>query len=293
MLARTTFNQAGPPPLLGLRLAGLAGLATFILIEICRVGGVGPIASAWREKIAQLRSVAHHATVKHLSRYWRDPQFRAAIDREKARARLECEQKGWITYAIHDPTTPDHVGAFNTLIVYVGQSKDFASRVDRRLREAGTATHRPTSYVEGLMYDIMRRGGVPRFRVIARVDDGIASFVSETNWAQHYIAQGYPLRNKWNEQRRPGETMTRDTVPHKWLWRLAVEDAIEARFTIVAIDQLSGKSLKIDLAGERPKDLLRAVRSKLEMRMCELGAQPQFRLLIEGPPRCGTNFCSA
>jgi len=231
--------------------------------------------------IAQLRRVAHHTQVKRFTRYWQDPQFRAAVDREKVRAKLESEQKGWITYAIHDPTTPDHVGEFNTLIVYVGQSKDFALRVDRRLREAGTATRRPTSYVEGLMYDIMRRGGVPRFRVIERVDDAIASFVSETNWAQHYIAQGYPLRNKWDEQRRPGEAMTRERVPHKWLWRLAVEDAIGAKFTIVAIDKLSGKSLEIDLAAERPKELLRVVRSKLEMRMRELGAQPQFRLLVE------------
>lgn len=219
--------------------------------------------------------------MKRSTRYWQDPQFREAVDREKARATLEGEQSGWITYAIHDPTTPDYIGEFNTLIVYVGQSKIFASRVDRRLREAGTATRRPTSYVEGLMYDIMRRGGVPRFRVIERADDAIASFVSETNWAQHYIAQGYPLRNKWKEQTRPGETMTRETVPHKWLWRLAVEDAIEARFTIVAIDKLSGTNLKIDLAAERPKELLRAVRSKLEMRMRELGAQPQFQLLVD------------
>jgi len=75
--------------------------------------------------------------------------------------------------------------------------------------------------------------------------------------------------------------MTRVTVPHKWLWRLAVEDAIEARFTIIAIDKLSGNSLKIDLARERKKELLRVVRAKLETRMRELGAQPQFRLLIE------------
>ncbi|MEG3180776.1 hypothetical protein [Sphingomonas sp. LT1P40] len=219
--------------------------------------------------------------MKRFTRYWQDPQFRAAVDRERDRAKLEGEKKGWVTYAIHDPTTPDYVGEFNTLICYVGQSKDFASRVDRRLREAGTATVRPTSYVEGLMYDIMRRGSVPRFRIIERVDDAITSFVSETNWAQHYIAQGYPLRNKWNEQKQPGETMTRETVPHKWLWRLAVEDAIEARFTIVAMDKLSGNSLKIDLTEERPKVLLRIVRSKLEMRMRELGTQPNFRILID------------
>ncbi len=131
------------------------------------------------------------------------------------------------------------------------------------------------------MYDIMLRGGVPRFRVIERVGDAVASFASETNWAQHYIAQGYPLRNKWKEQRQPGEKMSRATVPHKWLWRLAVEDAIEARFTIAVVDKVSGKSLEIDLAAEPPKQLLRVVRSELEVRMRELGAQPQFRLLMQ------------
>lgn len=131
------------------------------------------------------------------------------------------------------------------------------------------------------MYDIMRRGGVPRFRVIERTPDAIDSFVSETNWAQHYAAQGYPLRNKWKEQKRPGEPMTRATVPHKWLWRLAVEDAIKARFTIVALDKSSGTSIEIDLSAERPKELLRTVRSNLEKRMGELGAEPQLCLLIQ------------
>ena len=61
--------------------------------------------------IAHLRSGAHLVRVKRFTRYWQDPQFRAAVDREKARARLEGEQKGWITYAIHDPTTPNRQGA--------------------------------------------------------------------------------------------------------------------------------------------------------------------------------------
>ena len=219
--------------------------------------------------------------MKRFTRYWQDADFRSAVDRERARAKAEGEQAGWITYAIHDPTTRDHTDQFNTLIVYVGQSKNFTSRVDRRLREAGTATRRPTTHVEGLMYDIMRRGGIPRFRVIERAYDAIASLVSETNWAQHYIAQGYPLRNKWKEQRQAGEAMTRFTVPHKWLWRLSVEDALEARFTIVAVDRYSGENLKIDLSAERPKEPLREVKAKLEARMRELGAAPVFRLFVE------------
>lgn len=47
------------------------------------------------------------------------------------------------------------------------------------------------------------------------------------------------------------------------------------------MNKLSGTSLKIDLVAERPTELLRVVLSKLESRMRELGAQPQFRLLID------------
>lgn len=82
---------------------------------------------------------------------------------------------------------------------------------------------------------------MPRFRVIERTDNGIASFVSDTDWAQHFIARGYPLRNKWKEQ----SPSSRAAVPHKWFWRLAVEDAIEAGFTRTATDRLSGKSVKL------------------------------------------------
>lgn len=218
--------------------------------------------------------------MKHGTRYWQDAAFRGAVDREKARAKVESLQKGWVTYAIHDPTQRDPIGNFQTLIVYVGQSKDFASRVDRRMREAGTATRRPTTYVEGLMYDIMRKGAVPQFRVVERTGDGVASFVSETNWALRYFQEGYPLRNKWKEQSSAGLFMTRSTVPHKWLWRLAVEDALEAQFTIVATDKLAGNSVEIDLAMERPKELLTSLRGKLRARMLELGAEPRFRLLV-------------
>lgn len=60
-----------------------------------------------------------------------------------------------------------------------------------------------------------------------------------------------------------------------------MEDASDAKFRIVAMNKLSGTSLKIDLVAERPTELLRVVLSKLESRMRELGAQPQFRLLID------------
>jgi hypothetical protein len=213
-------------------------------------------------------------------RYNDDLKFRAEIDREKATARGEAKLGGWITYAIHDPTTPDTVGGFNTLIIYVGQTKEFGVRVDSRLRSAGTAVRRPKKWIDGALWDVMARGRVPRFRVIERVDDAIASFVSETNWAKRYIEQGYPLRNKWVEQQFAGKPIDRETVPHDWLWRLAVEDAIEARFDLILQNKTSGEDLIVDLSLWRPKELLRTVRDTALRHVVQQGHKGSARIAI-------------
>jgi hypothetical protein len=215
------------------------------------------------------------------TRYKQDPAFRAAVDREKARAREAAQAGGWITYAIHDPTTPDPVGEFNSLIIYVGQTKQFGVRVNDRLRSAGTAVRRPTKQIDGALWDIMSKGIVPRFRVIERTDDAIASFVSETNWAKRYIEQGYPVRNKWTEQRFGGRPIERSTVPHSWLWRLAVEDALEARFGLIIHNQTTGEDLALDLSPWPPKELLRSVRKRALDRMCDLGQQATIRIAVQ------------
>ncbi len=219
--------------------------------------------------------------MKRSTRYYYDPHFRAKIDREEERARHEAGLGGWITYAIHDPTREDTVGQYNTLIVYVGQSKQFGVRVKDRLRSAGTAARRPSDRIDGALYDVMVRGGVPRFRVIERASDAIASFVSETNWAKHYLAAGYPLLNKWTEQRFAGTPITRETIPHDWLWRLCVEDALKARFGLVVQDRTTGEDLVIDLHLWRPKELLRSVKKAVLERLHALGREGQVRLVVE------------
>ena len=201
--------------------------------------------------------------MKRYTRYYFDPRFREAIDQEKARACREAELGGWITYAIHDPSRPDTVGDFNTLIIYVGQTKQFGVRVANRLRRAGMAVKRPTDRIDGALYDVMRRGAVPRFRVIERMPDAVDSFVSETNWAKQYLAAGYPIRNRWAEQRSGGRPINRESVPHAWLWRLAVEDALEARIDVAALDKATGEETVLDLEVWRPKDLLRTIRKQL------------------------------
>jgi len=203
------------------------------------------------------------------------------MDREIARATEVAKEGGWITYAIHDPTTPDTIGEFNTMIIYVGQSKQFGIRVDDRLKTAGRAVKRPTDRIDGALWDVMRRGRVPRFRVIERMPDAISSFVSETNWAKQYLKQGYPLRNKWTEQKFGGLAIDRYTVPHEWLWRLAVEDALEARFNLILKNKNTGEELPLDLSPFRPKELLRKVRSLALERALDLGHQATVRIAVE------------
>lgn len=61
------------------------------------------------------------------------------------------------------------------------------------------------------------------------------------------IALGYPLLNRWPEQRIAGPDIDRREVRHAWLWPLSVADAIGSRIGLVATQD--GTSLPIDLAG--------------------------------------------
>ncbi|GAC1591064.1 MAG: hypothetical protein NVS3B5_22910 [Sphingomicrobium sp.] len=81
------------------------------------------------------------------------------------------------------------------MIIYVGQPRQCDIQVDDRLKAAGQAVKRPTDRSDGALWDGMKRGRIPRFRVIQRMTDAISSFVSETNWAKQSLKQGYPLRN--------------------------------------------------------------------------------------------------
>lgn len=217
---------------------------------------------------------------KRFTRYWSDPQFRAAVDREFDFADREAREGGWITYAIHDPTRPDPSGRYDSLIIYVGQSKEFAKRVRKRMRDAGTAVRRPLQQIDGALYDVMARGGVPRFRVLERVGDAIASFVSETNWAKRLTAEGYPLLNKWTEQKFGGLAISRSTVPHQWLWRLAVEDAIEAGLDVIVVNKDTGQDLVLNLTDIPPKTFLRDVKAGALEQLRSLGYSGSVRLYV-------------
>ena len=156
---------------------------------------------------------------KAFTRYYRDPQFRAGVDEQFAMADAVTRPGVCITYAIHDPTRPDHIdGRAEGLVIYVGHTKEFQKRVRKRMRNAGTALRRPSDRIDGASYEIMARGGVPRFTVLEETDCVLDSLVSETNWSKKLRSQGYPLLNQWTEQKFVGDDIDRWTVPHEWLW---------------------------------------------------------------------------
>ena len=202
---------------------------------------------------------------KRFTRYFRDPDFRAAVDEQFALADAATEPGVFITYAIHDPTRPDHIGARpDGLILYVGQSKEFSKRIRKRMRNAGTATSRPPDRIDGASYDIMARGGVPRFTVLERVPTAIESLVSETNWTKRLRTQGYPLLNQWTEQKFAGKDIDRHTVPHDWLWPLTAADALGSGIDLIIRDPASGAETMVDLSNIEPATRLRDIRSKVK-----------------------------
>ena len=206
-----------------------------------------------------------------------DARFRAAIDAQLARADAAVEPGMWLTYAIHDPSKPDTVGGEGEgLILYVGQTRQFAKRVRKHLRVAGAATRRPADRVDGACYDVMTRGAVPHFSVRERTHTAIDSLVSETNLARRLIAAGYPLVNRWPLQRTAGPAIDRMAVPHAWLWPLTARDAIDSGIDLIARDPETGTALATDLAAFPSTMRLSAIRAALKARglRCRLHVRP-------------------
>lgn len=171
---------------------------------------------------------------RSFTRYYRDPAFKEAVDEQFAAADAATMPGICITYAIHDPTRPDHIdGRLNGLIIYVGQTKEFRKRIRKRMRDAGTAIKRPRDRIDGACYDIMARGAVPRFSVLEETSCVLDSLVSETNWSKRLRAKGYPLLNQWAEQKFGGVEIDRRTAPHAWLWPMTAADAIASGVELI------------------------------------------------------------
>jgi hypothetical protein len=199
--------------------------------------------------------------MKSSTRYYRDPEFKAEVDAQFALAAAATRKGLWITYAIHDPTVPDHIEQrLEGLIRYVGQTKDFGKRVPKRMRTAGRAVKRPTDNIDGLLYDVMARGPAPRWTVLEEVESAIDSLVSETNWTIKLRAKGYPLVNQWTEHKLGTLEIDRYQVDPKRLWQITTEDAIGSDIDLIIRDLETGQELEVDLSIYPPHTRLYKIR---------------------------------
>lgn len=204
---------------------------------------------------------------KRFTRYYQDPRFRAAIDEQFAKADAVVQTGTWVIYAIHDPSQVDEIGnEKDGPIIYVGLTKRFRKRIRQRMTAAGTATTRPTDYVEGMCYDLMRRGYVPRFSIRARASSALDGLVAETNTANAALAVGYRVLNRLAEQKTGGPALTRSQIPHTWLWPMTVFDAIGSGIELIVIDPQSRKQTTADLSSFPSSISLAAIRTALAAR---------------------------
>jgi hypothetical protein len=204
---------------------------------------------------------SERTAMKRFTRYLRDPKFKAQVDAELTLAAAATRQGLWITYAIHDPTVPDHIeGRAEGLIRYVGQTKDFGKRVRKRMSTAGGAVRRPTDKIDGLLYDVMARGPAPRWSVLEEVGAVIDSLASETNWTIRLRAKGYPLVNQWTEHKLGTLEIDRYGVESKRLWQVTTKDAIGSNIDVVVRDNATGKEHLVDLAIYPPETRLYIIR---------------------------------
>lgn len=211
---------------------------------------------------------------KGFTRYYQDPDFRRDVDEQFARAKEATEPGRCLTYVIHDPSRVDHIGGEpDGLIIYVGETKEFNKRVPKRMREAGTATRRPKDQIAGACYDIMSNNGpVPRFTVRDRTSCKLDSLVSETKLAKQLLGQGYPLLNKWTEQKFAGGEVTRESIPHERLWPMTVSDAIASGIDLIVRDAETGEESVADLHDMRQEMRLRDLKPGLK----KLGLRPRL-----------------
>ncbi len=198
-----------------------------------------------------------------MGRYYRDPEQRrvgALIDKQVALAREAEAGGGWITYLIRDPRFPDKKGNALGTPIYVGQSKEFGTRVHTRFMKCEReATQKDT--IERRVADLLHAGCVARYEVLERVPTRLASLVSETNWARLCVRRGYDIANRLALQKSDGPAIDRSDIPTDWIWpQFSVAEAIEDNLQIELGCRQCGSALRIGFehfqrVPEPPRDI--------------------------------------
>jgi len=195
-------------------------------------------------------------------RYHKDPEHRRVaelINVAVTQARREQAKGGWITYLIRDPTKPDKKGSHAGTPVYVGQSKEFGTRVRSHFMNCEKAAG-SKDCIEKRLADLLHVGVVAKFEVLDRAETRLASLVSETNWARECIGRGYDIANRWPLQRAYGPPIATRDVPVGWIWQFTLQEAIEDEVQLGLCCKRCGLDLHIDLqyflkAQSPPKEL--------------------------------------
>ncbi len=207
-----------------------------------------------------------------MARYQADPERRrvaALIDEEVARARAAEAEGGWITYLIRDPRFPDKLGNPKGTPIYVGQSKEFGTRVRSRFDKCEKAATAKDS-VERRVTDLLHEGWVAPYEVLERTPTRLTSLISETNWARRCVRRGYDIANLLPEQRAHAPDIAREGIPASWIWPFLVSEAIEDQLTLQLDCAQCGLSLTLDL--KRFLGLAAPPKS-----LCEIRDDPMWR----------------
>lgn len=185
-----------------------------------------------------------------MPRYQADPERRKVADLIKAeidQARLAEKEGGWITYLIRDPRYADNRGNAAGTPIYVGQSKEFGTRVKSRFEKCEKAATVKDN-VERRVADILHAGHVARYEVLERAPTRLSSLISETNWARRCVRRGYKIANQLSLQRNDGPDISRGDVPSSWIWPFLLSEAIEDQVKL-SLDCLAcGLRLALPLA---------------------------------------------
>lgn len=153
------------------------------------------------------------------------PQLRAKMHAIANRAAVEAQSAKYVIYAMLDPRAPDPAGDYPALPVYVGMSRDVATRIRRRYHDAfeGKRRDQPTW---AFLRTLAGEDHVAQFAILHRSASAVDIIEAEIDWAQALLAKGYTLLNRMPEQRRLVPACVRDRYVQKRLWNLSMAAAI-------------------------------------------------------------------
>jgi hypothetical protein len=110
------------------------------------------------------------------------------VDHVHAWCAEELAARSYVTYGILDPRT----GGF----VYVGQSGSFALRIACHLRARPERPHPRFRPIRAWIWDAVKAGRNPRFRILDVCDTKEQSLASEALWVGRLASDGHRLLNR-------------------------------------------------------------------------------------------------